>query len=67
MVFKIFANRTILFVSYYKVTKGILIKANHTRYRISNINCIFRFIHSFSGNEDVSNKKRITRNTDPSC
>ena len=34
---------------------------------ISNLNPIFRLIHSFKGNKNDSNKKWTSKNTSPSC
>lgn len=36
-------------------------------YRTSDLNPIFRLIHSFTGDDVDRNKKRTGRNTDPSC
>ena len=36
-------------------------------YKFSDLNPIFRLIHSFTGDEGDRNKKRTGRNTDPSC
>ena len=36
-------------------------------YRTSNLNPIFRLIHSFTGGDGDRNKKRTSKNTSPSC
>ena len=47
--------------------EGIVIDPNDRTYRTSNMNPIFRLIHSFTGGKDGSNKKRTSENTSPSC
>ena len=47
--------------------EGIVIDPNDRTYRTSNMNPIFRLIHSFTGGKDDSNKKRTSKNTSPSC
>ena len=47
--------------------KGIVINPVEREYRTSDLNPIFRLIHSFTGDEGGRNKKRTGRNTDPSC
>ena len=47
--------------------EGIVIDPNDRTYRTSNLNPIFRLIHSFTGGKDDSNKKRTSKNTSPSC
>ena len=47
--------------------EGIVIDPNDRTYRTSNLNPIFRLIHSFTGDDGDRNKKRTGRNTDPSC
>ena len=47
--------------------KGIVINPVEREYRTSDLNPIFRLIHSFTGDDGVRNKKRTGRNTDPSC
>ena len=45
----------------------IVIDSNYRTYRTSNLNPIFRLIYSFTRGRDDCNKKRTSRNTDPSC
>ena len=47
--------------------EGIVIDPNDRTYRTSNLNPVFRLIHSFTGGKDDSNKKRTSKNTSPSC
>jgi len=47
--------------------KGIVINPVEREYRTSDLNPIFRLIHSFTGDDGDVNKKRTGRNTDPSC
>ena len=47
--------------------KGIVINPVKREYRTSDLNPIFRLIHSFTGDDEDVNKKRTGRNTDPSC
>ena len=47
--------------------EGIVIDPNDRTYRTSNLNPIFRLIHSFTGVKDDSNKKRTSIFTSPSC
>jgi site-specific DNA recombinase len=47
--------------------RGIVINPEDRTYRTSNLNPIFGLIHSFTGVNDDTNKKRTSRNTDPSC
>ena len=47
--------------------KGIVINPVKREYRTSDLNPIFRLIHSFTGDDGDINKKRTGRNTDPSC
>ena len=47
--------------------KGIVINPVEREYRTSDLNPIFRLIHSFTGDDGGRNKKRTGRNTDPSC
>ena len=47
--------------------EGIVIDPNDRTYRTSNLNPIFRLIHSFTRGKDNSNKKQISKNTNPSC
>ena len=49
------------------VLKGIVINPVEREYRTSDLNPIFRLIHTFTGDDGVRNKKRTGRNTDPSC
>ena len=46
--------------------KGIVINPVERVYRTSDLNPIFRLIHSFTGDNGVINEKRTGRNTDPS-
>ncbi len=48
-----------------KLTCSVKIKP--LAYRTSDLNPIFRLIHSFTGDDGDVNKKRTGRNTDPSC
>ena len=47
--------------------KGIVINPVEREYRTSDLNPIFRLIHSFTRDDGGRNKKRTGRNTDPSC
>ena len=47
--------------------KGIVINPVEREYRTSDLNSIFRLIHSFTGDDEDRNKKRTGRNIDPSC
>lgn len=47
--------------------KGIVINPVKREYRTSDLNPIFRLIHSFTWDYGDLNKKRTGRNTDPSC
>ena len=47
--------------------KGIVINPVERVYRTSNLNPIFMLIHSFTGDDGGTNKKRTGRNTDPTC
>ena len=47
--------------------EGIVIDPNDRTYRTSNLNPIFRLIHSFTGGDGDRNKKRTSKNTSPSC
>ena len=47
--------------------EGIVIDPNDRTYRTSNMNPIFRLIHSFTGGDGDRNKKRTSKNTSPSC
>ena len=47
--------------------EGIVIYPEDRTYRTSNLNPIFWLIHSFTGGNDSRNKKRISKNTSPSC
>ena len=47
--------------------KGIVINPVEREYRTSDLNPIFRLIHSFTRDDGDKNKKRTGRNTDPSC
>ena len=47
--------------------EGIVIDPNDRTYRTSNLNPIFRLIHSFAGGDGDRNKKRTSKNTSPSC
>jgi len=46
--------------------EGIVIDPNDRTYRTSNLNPVFRLIHSFTGGKNDSNKKRTSKNTSPS-
>ena len=50
-----------------KKQEGIVIDPNDRTYRTSNMNPIFRLIHSFTGGDGDRNKKRTSKNTSPSC
>ena len=45
---------------------GIVINPVEREYRTSDLNPIFRLIHSFTGDDGSINEKRTGRNTDPS-
>ena len=47
--------------------KDIVINPVEREYRTSDLNPIFRLIHSFTGDDGDTNKKRTGRNTDPFC
>ena len=47
--------------------EGIVIDPSDRTYRTSNLNPIFRLIHSFTGDDGDRNKKRTSSNIDPSC
>ena len=47
--------------------KDIVINPVEREYRTSDLNPIFRLIHSFTGDDGDTNKKRTGKNTDPSC
>ena len=46
--------------------KGIVINPLEREYRTSDLNPIFRLIHSFTGDDGGIKEKRTGRNTDPS-